>query len=163
MSRKRDSFPNVVTPQKYMGLKNPDSGNRLYSFHLLVGLIGKLLCPECKDGPLVLHEHPIGIGVVGFHSKLQIKCVTCNKYVATTNTSDTLSSRASITNIRAVAAGRNAGIGYSQLVKFFAGLNVPPPMHIKTFTNAAAHVKQIISGIFSIVLQFIMSIYLILL
>ena len=83
-----------------------------------MGLIGKLLCTECKDGPLVLHEHPIGIGVVGFHSKRQIKCVTCNTYVATTNTSDTLSSRGSITNIRAVAAGRNAGIGYSQLVIF---------------------------------------------
>ena len=68
MSCKQDSFPNVVTPQKYKGLKNPDGVNRLYFFHLLVGLIGKLLCPACKDGPLLLHEQTTGIGVVGFHS-----------------------------------------------------------------------------------------------
>ena len=40
----------------------------LYSCHLLVGLIGQLLCPKCNNGPLVLHKQPIGIGVVGFHS-----------------------------------------------------------------------------------------------
>ena len=40
----------------------------MYSCHLLVGLIGKLLYPGCKDDPLARHEHPIGIGVVGFHS-----------------------------------------------------------------------------------------------
>ena len=33
-----------------------------------MGLIGQLCCPECKDGPLVLQEQLIGIGVVGFHS-----------------------------------------------------------------------------------------------
>ena len=64
MSRKQDQFTNVVTPQKYNGLKNPNGVIRLYSCHLLVGLIEQLLCPECNDGPLVLHEQPIGIEVV---------------------------------------------------------------------------------------------------
>ena len=69
MLHTQDAFPNdVVTPQKYKGLKNPDGVNRLYRFHLFVGLIGQMLCPECKDGSLVGHEQPIGIGVVGFHS-----------------------------------------------------------------------------------------------
>ena len=57
MSCKQDSFPNVLTPQKYKGLKNHDGVIRLYSFHLLVGLIGQLLYPECKDGPMLLHKH----------------------------------------------------------------------------------------------------------
>ena len=54
--------------KKYNGLKNPNGVNMLYSCHLLVGLIGQLLCPKCNNGPLVLHKQPIGIGVVGFHS-----------------------------------------------------------------------------------------------
>ena len=58
----------MVTPQKYKGLKNPDGVNRLYSRHLLVGIIWQLLFTECKDGPLVHYEQPIGIGVVGIHS-----------------------------------------------------------------------------------------------
>ena len=48
-------------------MKNPNGVNRMYSCHLLVGLIGQLLCPKCNNGPL-LHEQPIGIGVVGFRS-----------------------------------------------------------------------------------------------
>ena len=44
------------------------------SIQVLLGLLRvqlaywQLLCPKCNDGPLVLHEQPIGIGVVGFHS-----------------------------------------------------------------------------------------------
>ena len=49
-------------------MKNPNGVNMLYSCHLLMGLIGQLLCPKCNNGLLVLHEQPIGIGVVGFHS-----------------------------------------------------------------------------------------------
>ena len=102
-----------ATPMK----SSPDSGSRLYSFHLLVGLIGQLLCPNCKSGPLLLHEKPLGIGGIGFHSELHVKCKRCGIYVANTKTSETLQNRTSVTNVRAVASARNAGIGYSQLVK----------------------------------------------
>ena len=62
-----------------------------------MGLIGQLLCPNCKAGPLILHEKPLGIGVVGFHSELQVKCTGCAMYITMTNTSDTLQNRTSVT------------------------------------------------------------------
>ena len=135
LSKKEDSFTRTAPTESML-----DSGSRLYSFHLIVGLIGQLLCPNCKAGPLILHEKPLGIGVVGFHSELRVKCTRCAMYIAMTNTSDTLQNRTSVTNIRAVVSARNSGIGYSQLVKFFGGINVPQPMHLRTYQRLAVQV-----------------------
>ena len=84
MPCKQDSIPNVVTPKEYKALKNPDGVNRLYSFHLLVRLIVQFLYLACKDITLVLHEQPIGIGVVGFHFFLQNCCERCSRMRTTT-------------------------------------------------------------------------------
>ena len=132
---KKDSFTRTVPTESTL-----DSGSRLYSFHLIVGLIGQLLCPNCKAGPLILHEKPLGIVVVGFHSELRVKCTRCAMYIAMTNTSGTLQNRTLVTNIRAVVSARNSGIGYSQLVKFFGGINVPQPMHLHTYQRLAVQV-----------------------
>ena len=138
LSKKEDSFTWTIPTESTL-----DSGSRLYSFHLIVGHIGQLLCPNCKAGPLILHEKPPGIGVVGFHSELRVKCTRCAMYIAMTNTSDTLQNRTSVTNIRAVASAVNSGIGYSQLVKFFGGINVPQPMHQCTSADASSHISTV--------------------
>ena len=105
----------------------------MYTLHLIVSLIQQLLCPVCKSGPLTLHEHSLGQGSVGFHSQLKVKCQKCDDYVAVTLTSDLTKNKGSTTNMRAVASARNCGIGFSQLINFFTGMNVPQPMYLRTF------------------------------
>ena len=41
--------------------------------------MGQLLCPKCNNGPLVLHEQPIG--VVGFHSVHTRYVITVSLYI----------------------------------------------------------------------------------
>ena len=132
----------MATPSKSSTKACPDTGSRLCSFHLIVGLISQLVCPICKAGPLTLYEQPLGLGTVGFHSQLKVNCATCGDSIARTHTSETLASRASITNVRAVASARNCGIGFSQLIKLFSGMNVPTPMHLRTYQRIAAKVHQ---------------------
>ena len=131
LSKKEDSFTRTVPTESTL-----DSGSRLYSFHLIVGLIGQLLCPNCKAGPLILHEKPLGIGVVGFHSELRVKCMRCTMYIAMTNTSDTLQNRTSVTNIRAVASARKFRYWIFPTCEFFW-------WHQCTSADASSHISMV--------------------
>ena len=132
------------TPQlKNTGPDSSDSGSRVISFHLIAQLLSTLLCPICKHDSLQLHEKPINVGTaLSFYAKLQVKCMKCERYVAETKTCENVpsQSRLSTTNVRAVASGRNCGIGYQQMWKFFSGMNIPKPMHSRTYQRIAKKV-----------------------
>lgn len=48
--------------------------------------------------------------------------------------------KTSQSNLQVVAASRNSGFGYNRLSNFFAGLDVPPIMHLKTYQRLAKQV-----------------------
>ena len=42
----------------------------------------------------------------------------------------------------AVALARNCGFGHEKLVRFFAGLDVPQPMHLRSYYRIAHHIHD---------------------
>lgn len=50
--------------------------------------------------------------------------------------------KTSICNVLLVAAAKNCGVGYAKLVKFFLGLNIPKPLHVKTFQQLAIQIHR---------------------
>ena len=84
----------------------------------------------------------MGVGSIGFHSVLKVRCNQCESIVTSEYTSELLPPTGlSAFNLRAVVPARNVGIGYSQLVKFFSSMNMPKPMHLKTYQSTAKMVS----------------------
>ena len=42
--------------------------------------------------------------------------------------------------LRAVASAPNVGVGFQQFVRLLAGMNIPKPMHVKTYQTIAKQV-----------------------
>lgn len=124
----------------------PDGGSRLVNFNALKTIIRTLLCPKCKKAEIDLHEKATGVGSAGFRSLLKVWCANCECDIITQNTSDLVPpTGVSETNIRAIVAARDVGIGYAQLVRFFSTMNMPKPMHLRTYQSTAKLVNKIIT------------------
>ena len=118
-----------------------DIGQRIYSFISVSTLLSTLKCPKCLCGPLELHEQPLTTGSIGLHSTLLVKCLECKLFVSKSRTCKTIEpGRMSMIGLRAVASARNVGVGFQQLVRLLAGMNIPKPMHVKTYQTIAKQV-----------------------
>jgi hypothetical protein len=111
------------------------AGSRLVNFSLMTDLIEKMACPNCFKCTCVVTERKR----MGVNSTVQVKCQKCGHCITTDtspkiNTDDVNSAEG---NILIVSAGKNCGIGYKKTVKFLAGLNVPQPLHLKTYQYLA--------------------------
>jgi hypothetical protein len=105
------------------------TGNRVMDVENLCSLVTSLACPSCKNSNLTLQEGQNK----GLNSKLHVLCTSCDKEVATMNTSKHVGRyKTAELNLRAVASSRNAGLGYQRMSTFLAGLNMPPVMAEKT-------------------------------
>ena len=117
-------------------------GCRLLNMGRFSALVASLCCPICKELSLLLKEKSSFLGTIGFNSRLEVECSNCDKLVASEKASNVIGSRKCELNLRAVAAARNCGFGYDKLVRFFAGLDVPQPMHLKTFQRINGQVHD---------------------
>ena len=112
-------------------------GCRLLHMGNVSTLFDDLLCPKCKKATLKLTEKSSYLGTIGLNSYLEVFCKHCDKIVCRAKSSATIGGQfgqgKAESNIRAVLSARNCGFGYDKLVRFFAGINVPRPMHLKTY------------------------------
>ena len=113
------------------------TGCRLIDLNLLDTLIGKLLCPKCKQQLLTIEESKR----LGLNCHLQVNCQGCAKTVAEMTTSKVVGRhKTAASNLSLVASSRNCGTGHSRLVRFFSGMNVPQPLHFTTYGQSIAKV-----------------------
>ena len=132
----------MAEPAEPLVLAGGSFGCRLVHMGQVSTLVKTLLCPTCKEATLSLKETSSYLGSIGFNSYLEVDCSTCDKLVAKAKASKVIGSRKCESNVRAVAAARNCGFGYDKLVRFFAGLDVPQPMHLKTFQRINGEVHD---------------------
>jgi hypothetical protein len=108
------------------------SGSRLVNIDLVTDLIEKMGCPKCKKSSCVVNERRR----MGVNSQLEVSCKNCH-HVIKGETSPKLDvgppKKTAEANLLLVAAGKNCGMGYKKTTKFLAGLNVPQPLHLKTY------------------------------
>lgn len=113
------------------------SGCRLIDMSMLSSLFEDILCPHCQQPCIYLQE----IKRLGLNSHLCLSCINCNILISRASTSQEIGPyKISTSNIRIVASSRNCGIGYDKLVKFCAGLDMPQPIHLKTYQKIARKV-----------------------
>ena len=133
-----------ATPSTSSPTSHTISGNRLYSCESLSTIISALNCPKCNTPSVKLEEMPITTGTIGFHARLKAVCSDCDADIVEVSTSGVIdgSHRLSTNNVLAVASARNCGFGHEKLVRFFAGLDVPQPMHLRSYNRIAYHIHD---------------------
>ena len=109
-----------------------DDENVIISMSVLNELIGTFRCANC-DGQLSVTRNRSEM--FGCASKLRVTCPHCGITIKETRTSLRTGTRHGgfDVNRRLVLAANSNGIGFTQLKGFFAMMNLPPPMHLKTW------------------------------
>lgn len=113
------------------------SGYRLIDMDNLSALVDQLACPACKHVGVTLKETKR----YGMDSALSVVCLECTHTIST-NTSKFVGRQGRESNVRLVAAARNSGIGYAKVTRFCAGLNLPKPLHLKTYQTIQKKVRS---------------------
>lgn len=124
---------------------NEDSdlnGFRLVNLELLQCMIEQMACPKCYEVECKLSE----VKRMGLNSTLKIACTNPNcNYILTRQMNQQIGKgkrRTSEANLMVVSAGKNCGLGYQKTRKFLAGLNVPQPLHLRTYQHIAVTVHD---------------------
>ena len=113
------------------------------SLDLLGSFIAKMACPKCFKTGCHLSE----VRRRGLSSTISVTC-TCG-YIASCETTPSVregKKKTSEANLLVSAASRNCGIGYQKMCKFLGGLNIPQPMHLKTYQAIAQQVHRAAVG-----------------
>ena len=94
------------------------AGNILVSLDSLNKLLEGACCIQCKSPSLTASPTAPGFG-----SKLELFCdpVPTKRVDSSANA------------LRSVVSARNCGFGYSNIVRFFSGMAVSQPMHLRTY------------------------------
>ena len=103
-------------------------------------MIAQMACPSCFETGCGLSETKR----LGLNSLLEIKCDSCGNSI-TSNTSPLVGAgkaKTAESNLMMVAGAKNCGMGHEKCVKFFGALNVPQPIHLKTFQSLAERVHE---------------------
>ena len=114
------------------------SGFRFFDLAILIKVIKMLVCPKCKKASVVMEEDPSY--KMGFASSMKVSCPSCNfaKYFSTSKRTG----HSFDVNRRSILAARNIGVGHQGLVKFAAGMDMPPPMNKNAYIDAANVLKE---------------------
>ena len=115
-------------------------GNRIVSMVLMSALIAQMACPKCLKPGCTLEETKR----LGLISHLKVCCGKCGNIISA-KTSPTVGGRlkTSETNLRAVISGRDCGMGFQKIVRFFAGLDIPKPFHFTSYQALAKTVGSV--------------------
>lgn len=107
-------------------------GYRVIDMTILDSIVSKLLCPNCQDYGINIHEDSSKRR--GMSSCLTVECSKCG-YSDNCYSSKTVSNVVSVQgrtsydiNVRAVYAMRRCGVGLKGITKFCGMLNMPPPI-----------------------------------
>lgn len=112
-------------------------GFRLVKIDCINQLIKKLACTECLQSKLVMEERRQGL-----MSIFSITCLVCTKKFTATSCNEVSSQHSNEANLLAVAAARNNGIGFQKMCNFMCNMNLPKPMHLKTYQGIAKNIHQ---------------------
>ena len=113
-----------------VSISDVTAGHCLINMDLLGDVFRKLLCPTCFTPSIYLRVKPA-------------HCVKCDATQVSSPTSENVAGHQHyVPTIRTIASASNCGIGYQQLVRFMAGLDVPQVMHIGTYQRIARHVHD---------------------
>ncbi|CAN8031141.1 unnamed protein product, partial [Ixodes persulcatus] len=115
----------------------PTEGYRLVAVSAIETLVSALLCPVCRGLDLQLSESGKGVQV-----QFVVVCPDCGDVARTPHSSTIGHSRQNELVARISLASRECGIGYTKLTNFFAGINAPSPMHLRSYQDLGEKVHD---------------------
>lgn len=116
---------------------DPLDGYRLVDVCAIENLICGLLCPSCFKADLKLVERSKGV-----HLRFVVVCPRCGDIADSPHSSTIEDSKQNELAARVVLSSRDCGIGHTKLANFFAHMNMPRPMHLKSFQELAVKVHD---------------------
>ncbi|KAM7284353.1 hypothetical protein ISCGN_001447, partial [Ixodes scapularis] len=115
----------------------PTEGYRLVALSAIETLVSALLCPVCCGSDLQLSESGKGV-----QAQFVVVCPDCGDVARTPHSSTIGHSRQIELAARISLASRECGIGYTKLTNFFAGINAPSPMHLRSYQDLGEKVHD---------------------
>ncbi|KAM7284806.1 hypothetical protein ISCGN_001900 [Ixodes scapularis] len=115
----------------------PTEGYRLVALSAIETLVSALLCPVCRGSDLQLSESGKGV-----QAQFVVACPDCGDVARTPHSSTIGHSRQNELAARISLASRECGIGYTKLTNFFAGINAPSPMHLRSYQDLGEKVHD---------------------
>ncbi|KAK6187926.1 hypothetical protein SNE40_005845 [Patella caerulea] len=122
-------------------LKNSMAGYRLVHVSFLQELVSTLSCSNCGSNKIKLNETGMQVNSNlsrgnGLNFKFEIFCHNCEETIFNQNTSErSHDTSKNFVNKRLVVAARNSGIGYNKLCQFFASMDIPQPLTLKSWQS----------------------------
>ena len=111
---------------------HPEDVNFIISLKSLNELFSAFECESCEQPYCVTEDETARMGSA---CKLTVRCTACGTTVSqcmTSAKSGTVQKGFDI-NRRLSVAATSTGVGFTQLRRFFSLMNMPPPMHLKTW------------------------------
>ncbi|KAG0430220.1 hypothetical protein HPB47_022906, partial [Ixodes persulcatus] len=123
-------------------------GYRLLEVSCAKALVGALLCPECAGSCLELKGSGKG-ALLGFI----VECPSCGEVPSAPHSSNIGDTRQNELSARIGLAAHDCSIGFTKLPNVFSGMNVPPPMCLKSSQKIASKVHDTATKAASKVMQ----------
>lgn len=126
-------------PEKQLGLTEGEEldGYRLLGVSCIEALVSALLCPECAGSSLKLSETGKGV-LLAF----VVSCPTCGEVARAPHSVNIGDTRQNDLAARIGLSSRDCGVSFTKLTHLFTGMNMPPPICLKTSQKVAAKVHD---------------------
>ena len=102
---------------------------------VLASVFSLLICPDCKEPGLRMHE--LESSKMGFASTMKLFCEHCE--FATTFYTSKRTGHSFEVNKRIILAARNIGVGHEGLKRFATVMDMPQPMNANAYTDSVKH------------------------
>ncbi|KAG0411341.1 hypothetical protein HPB47_011523 [Ixodes persulcatus] len=112
-------------------------GYRLIDVSCIKVLMSALLCSECVGSSLERTESGKGI-----HFEFVVLCTTCGEVARALHSVNIGDTRLNELAVRIDLSARDSGVSFTKLSHLFTGINLPPPMCLKTAKKVAAKVHD---------------------
>ncbi|KAG0421635.1 hypothetical protein HPB47_002485 [Ixodes persulcatus] len=112
-------------------------GYRLIDVSCIKVLMSALLCSECVGSSLERTESGKGI-----HFEFVVLCTTCGEVARALHSVNIGDTRLNELAARIDLSARDSGVSFTKLSHLFTGINLPPPMCLKTAKKVAAKVHD---------------------
>ncbi|KAG0429965.1 hypothetical protein HPB47_023127 [Ixodes persulcatus] len=125
--------------EKQLGLTEGEEldGYRLLGVSCIEALVSALLCPECAGSSLKLSETGKGV-LLAF----VVSCPTCGEVARAPHSVNIGDTRQNDLAARIGLSSRDCGVSFTKLTHLFTGMNMPPPICLKTSQKVAAKVHD---------------------
>ncbi|KAG0424603.1 hypothetical protein HPB47_028198 [Ixodes persulcatus] len=126
-------------PEKQLGLTEGEEldGYRLLGVSCIEALVSALLCPEYAGSSLKLSETGKGV-LLAF----VVSCPTCGEVARAPHSVNIGDTRQNDLAARIGLSSRDCGVSFTKLTHLFTGMNMPPPICLKTSQKVAAKVHD---------------------